>query len=257
MLASLVVTTSVFAHDPIFSPGPHVLFKDGIEAHVELATASQGDETEHEQALALKYGITGDWVVGIELPYHSQRDEDRRRGIGDISLSTKYRFWRRDSLALQETAAILVKVKLDTAGNEVGTGTTDPLIGLSYGYESLKWYRWASVRYRFNQNHGELQRGNRWMIDLAAGYRAQVNDYRAADTVWLLELNGEYSQRSALNGIEINASGGNQWFISPGLMWTKRNFALKTGVQIPIYSSLNGEQSRADYRARLEFEWHF
>lgn len=35
---------------------------------------------------------------------------------------------------------------------------------------------------------------------------------------------------------------GTEWFLSPGLMWTLRNFAVKTGVQLPIASDLNGRQ---------------
>jgi len=53
---------------------------------------------------------------------------------------------------VQETAAIIAKVKLDTGNNQVDSGTTDSLLGFTYGYEILKWYRWTSVRYRFNQN---------------------------------------------------------------------------------------------------------
>ncbi len=258
----LLSTGNVFAHDPVFSPGPHVLFKDGFEIHAEFAQSEQGDEKESEQAVAFKYGLSGDWVVGIELPYETVKDDlGTEQGVGDMTLSTKYRFWRKDTLGVQETAAIVAKVKLDTGDDQVGSGTTDTLLGFTYGYESLKWYRWASVRYRFNQdrsieNKGNLQRGDRLFVDFAGGYRPKVNDYREADTVWLLEFNGEYSGRNAFNGVNRNNTGGSQWFVSPGIMWTLRNFAVKAGVQIPVLSNLNGEQDDSDYRARLEFEWH-
>ncbi len=125
----------------------------------------------------------------------------------------------------------------------------------------MKWYRWASIRYRFNQdrsfnNGNELQPGDRLFVDFAGGYRSQVNDYREADSVWLLELNGEYGRRNGEKGVGIIDSGGSQWFVSPGIMWTLRNFAIKAGMQIPVFSNLNGVQNDSDYRARLEFEWH-
>ena len=50
--------------------------------------------------------------------------------------------------------------------------------------------------------------------------------------------------------------GGDQWFLSPGLMWTLRNFAVKTGVQLPLYDDLAGNQDADDYRALVELEWH-
>ena len=69
----LFIATFAFGHDPIFSPGPHVLFKDGFEIHAEFAQSEQGVEGQKEQAVALKYGLSGDWVVGIEYRMRSLR----------------------------------------------------------------------------------------------------------------------------------------------------------------------------------------
>ena len=71
-----------------------------------------------------------------------------------------------------------------------------------------------------------------------------------------MELNGEYGKCAELNGTELADTGGTEWFLSPGIFWTRRNFALKAGVQIPIASDLNGQQEESDYRARLILEWH-
>ncbi len=250
------------AHDPVFSPGPHVLFKQGYEIHAQLTRDKQGLQSKNVESVNIKYGITGDWVVGIALPYQTDNSAGiKNSGAGDITLSSKYRFWRKDRPGSQETAAILAKVKLNSAGKNNGTETTDTLLGFAYGFESLKWYRWASIRYLFNQslnsqNIGLLQRGDRLFVDFAGGYRHQINDYREADTVWLLELNGEFNQTNKNNGLELVNSGGSQWFVSPGVMWTLRNFAIKAGIQIPLSSNLKGMQAKTDYRALLEFEWH-
>jgi len=40
------------------------------------------------------------------------------------------------------------------------------------------------------------------------------------------------------------------------IFWTQLNFAVKAGVQIPVYSNLNGDQDDSDYRARAIIEWH-
>lgn len=265
-LALVILTCSrvfvgniAIAHDPIFSPGPHVLFKDGVELHLKNENSNNGRQADNKQSLAAKYGLTGDWVVGLTLPYQPVNDPQLSgKAIGDITVSTKYRFWRDDLPGVQESAAVLVNLKLDTAGAKSGTRTNDSIVGLAYGYESLDWYRWASFRYRFNhlETVGQLTRGDRWFADLALGYRFQVNDYRAPDTVWLLEVNGEFIDRSRINGVDVLASGGEQWFVSPGIMWTLRNIAIKAGMQIPIVSGLNGNQRKADERVSIEFEWH-
>lgn len=250
------------AHDPIFSPGPHVLYKGGVELHTGFEREKAGEERESELALELTYGLTGDWAAGIELPYMSKDDGSRSSsGAGDVELFTKWRFWRKDTLGTQESAAVLFRVKLDTADDNktpgLGTGSTDFLTGFAYGYEGRKWYRWASVRYRRNgQNDAGLRRGDRFFFDLVGGIRPRPAEYLKPDTVWLLELNGEYGKRAELNGTELADTGGTEWFLSPGIFWTRRNFALKAGVQIPIASDLNGQQEESDYRARLILEWH-
>ena len=208
------------------------------------------------------YGLTGDWAVGVEVP-HMRLDDGSANasGRGDIQLFTKVRFWRNDSLGAQESAAVLLKVKLDTASNDagiaLGTGTTDTILGLTYGYEGRKWYRWASIRYRLNgRNDVGLQRGRKVLFDLVGGIRFRPTGYLEADTVWLLELNGEYGDRADLNGMNLVNTGGTEWFVSPGIFWTKRNFAIKAGIQIRIASNLNGAQNESDVRASLTLEWH-
>jgi len=253
---SLIISLpSSWSHDPIFGMGPHVLYKGGVEVSLETNLAKAADEKMSELGLNLTYGITGDWAMGIELPYLKKDNGiTDANGSGDVKLFTKYRFWRKDSLGVQESAAILLKIKLDNADTNdsptLSSGATDSIFGLAYGYESRKWYRWASIRYRQNgENSVGLRRGDKVLLDFAGGIRFKMTKYTKPDTVWLLELNGELGQRNELNGVELANTGGDQWFISPGIFWTKRNFAIKAGVQIPIASNLNGNQDDADYRA--------
>jgi len=253
---------AVLAHDPVFAPGPHVLYKDGVEVHIDVDRNKAGQNKESNFALELDYGLTGDWAVGLELPYvWTAEGGNTASGSGDVRLFTKYRFWRHDTLGVQESAAAFVNIKTKTGDERSnppeGSGSTDTLLGLSYGYESLKWYRWAGVRYRRNgENDAGVQRGDKWLFDLVAGWRPKMPEYLQADTVWLLELNAEYAQRAELNNVVIRNTGGTEWFLSPGIFWTLRNFAVKAGVQIPVASDLHGDQNESDYRARLTLEWH-
>lgn len=262
-LAGLALTVrAVHAHDPVFGLGPHVLYKGGVEIATELSLGRQGEEREADLGLELTYGITGDWSAGIELPWTWRRDGDERAsGVGDAALVTKYRFWRHDTLGAQESAAVMFKYQHDNGEERerpaLGSGSRDAIVGLGYGYEGRKWYRWASLRYRHNgENDAGLRRGDRLLIDLVGGIRPRPGGYLEPDTVWLLELNGDYGERARREGAALADTGGWQWFISPGIFWTKRNFAIKAGVQIPLANDLNGRQEETDWRTRLVFEWH-
>ncbi len=257
-LFSGLSSQSVFAHDPVFGLGPHVLFKGGVEIAPEIFIDRAGDKERNVAALELTYGLTGDWAAGIDIPYvNTKNNSASENGQGDLGLFTKYRFWRKDGPGVQQSMTVAVKVKTDTGDNDVSSGTTDSLLGLAYGYESRKWYRWAALRYQFNgENDAGQRRGNKIFYDLVGGVRQHQTSYLEPDTVWLLELNGEYSERDELDSVTLANSGGNEVFVSPGIFWTLRNFAVKAGVQIPLLSRLNEDQQKTDYRARLILEWH-
>ena len=259
---SILGSTASFAHDPIFGLGPHVVYKEGLEVAADIAANKAASNKNQELAIEVTYGLSGDWAIGADLPYAFKETANQNsRGASDIALFSKYRFWRKDSLGLQESAAIFIKVITDSAEKNktpaLNKESSDTILGLAYGYESRKNYRWASIRYRINgSNNAGIDRGDILFVDLVGGIRPRQSNYTEADAVWLLEVNGEIAQKSTLNGLAVANSGGNQWFLSPGLFWTKRNFAIKAGIQIPVISQLNGSQENTDYRIKTTFEWH-
>ncbi|MEE8365099.1 MAG: hypothetical protein V3R76_04870, partial [Gammaproteobacteria bacterium] len=128
----LISATSgvVLAHDPVFGIGPHVLFKNGLELAIETGREKNGPERETEFGVEIVYGITGDWSAGLELPY-AVKDEgaESSSGLSDLQLFTKYRFWREDSLGLQESASVVLAVNLQNGDEKedppLGNGATD------------------------------------------------------------------------------------------------------------------------------------
>lgn len=256
-VVALFLTGTTSAHDPVFGVGPHVLYKDGIEIHAG-AHQEKSDERTTESEFELKYGITGDWAIGAGISYISSDSHDgTEKGRGPSKLFTKYRFWREDTFAAQESAAIFGQVIFDDGENNhhnVKREDNDYLLGLAYGYEGRKWYRWASVRHRFNADaEGGIERPDVWKVDLVGGIRFTPSEYQEPDWVWMLDLNGEIFEHVSQPNKQL---GGEQWFSSPGLMWTYRNVALKAGVQFSISDNLSSDQKGDDYRTLIEFEWH-
>jgi len=236
----LLLPSWALAHDPIFGLGPHVLYKGGVE----LAAEWHGEPDSNESGLEITYGMTGDWALGAEIPLDGG-------DAGDSDLFSKYRFWRSDSLGVQKSAAWLLRYDGDRR-------TPAWVHGLAWGYESRRYYGWASIRYRLPQENGQdLKPGDAWRLDLVTGIRPWLTDYLEPDTVFMLELNGEGSQRARLEGTTLARSGGRRWFLSPGIFWTLRNFAIKAGVQIPLSQRMNDPSLELDYRARLTLEWHY
>ncbi len=266
-VAAVAAPGPAAAHNPIFTPGPHLVYSGGIEAAVsylrDRASGSGARETAQDTELEFEYGLTANWAAKAVLPY---LDKDvagnGSSGPGDLVLGTRYRFLRLDSPGVQRSAAFLVQVKLPTgddgANPRLGSGSTDFVGGLLYGHESRRWYYNLAARYRFNtEGGGGLRKGDRQFLDLVGGVRPVLTGYGKPDAVLFLELNWENAGRDELNGASVADSGGWELFVSPGIFATYRNVALRTGVQIPVANGLNGNQRETDYRFKFEVKYTF
>ncbi len=256
-----------FTHGPLFSPAPETIFKGGTEitlgGHFERASGAGETEKEREGFIALEYGLTADWQIGVELPYAGKEISGLEAdGLGDLNFGTRYQFWSRDLPGAQYKAAAFVNLKLPTGDDDatprLGSGSTDATGGLAWGYEGRRWYAFASGAYRLNtQGTGGLEKGDRQFFNLVGGIRPWLTGYYEPDAVLMLELNWERGERDELNGVELADTGGWELFASPVLWWTYRQFAFRGGVQIPVAEGLNGSQPTSDYRAKVEFVYHF
>jgi hypothetical protein len=266
-LAMLALSTPAAAHEPIFAPGAHVHSKGAYEVslgyHRERASGAGETETENELSLEYEYGVTADLTVGVELPFKDKTvNANGSTGLGDIQLVAKYRFLRIDSPGSQYSTAVLFKAKLPTGDDDrsprLGSGSADFVGGLLHGLESRRWYYNTAFRYRLNtEGGGNLDKGDKIFLDLVGGVRPLLTGYREADTVVFLELNWERAARDSLAGADVTDSGGWELFLSSGIFWTYRNYAVTSGLQIPIAENLNGAQPTSDYRFRLLGKYAF
>ena len=267
LAATAGANAAVRAHGPLFSPAPETIFKGGTELtlalHSEEATGAGNKEKAYEMFLEAEYGITADWEIGIEIPYAwKEENGGDAGGLGDIVLDTKYQFWKRDLPMAQYKAAAFLKTKLPTGDDggtpRLGSGSTDVIAGLATGYESRRWYWFASGVYRANtEGAGGLEKGDKQFLSVVGGVRPVLGEYDEPDTVLMVELNWERAGRDEVNGAGLANSGGWELFVSPVLWWTYGQIAIRGGVQIPIARALNGNQATSDYRARVEFVYHF
>jgi Putative MetA-pathway of phenol degradation len=259
--------TPVRAHGPLFSPAPETIFKGGSQFTLgfdtQKSTGAGLKARDYNTTLEATYGLTADWEVEIEAPYSWKgQNGANANGFGDITLGTKYQFWGRNLPSAQYKATALFKVKLPTGKDggtpRLGSGSTDVIAGLTTGYESRRWYWFASGVYRASsEGAGNLEKGDQQFLNLVGGIRPVLTNYKEPDTVLMLELNWENAGRDRLAGISQANTGGWELFVSPVIWWTYRQVALRGGVQISIANDLKGTQPATDYRGRVEVVYHF
>jgi hypothetical protein len=163
---------------------------------------------------------------------------------------------------MQYSTTLLFQAKLPTGDDDrnprLGSGSTDFVGGLLHGLESRRWYYNTAARYRLNtEGGGDLEKGDKVFLDIVGGVRPVLTKYKEPDTVLFLELNFENAERDTLRGSDVADTGGWELFLSPGVFWTYRTYAVTAGVQIPVAENLNGTQATSDYRFKLSMKYEF
>ena len=250
------------AHEPIFGIGPRVIWKDGFGFEIAYGRERSGPFDTSSLEYELLYGITPDLAVTVAVPQVLSRRTvaGAGAGIGDVGVRLKWRFFRRDVRGGVYHAAVIAGLELPTAATapvRLGSGTRDALLGLAAGFEGRRWLWFASARYKRNgRTDAGVDVGDATLLDAAIGVRPVRTAYRKPDTVVMAELNYRSGDPWRSGSAVVPNTGGKVLFLSAGVWFTYRNHAFKPGLQVPVYTSLNGIQERPDWRLVLAYEIH-
>ena len=122
----------------------------------------------------------------------------------------------------------------------------DPLLGLVYTQSHGRHGFDAALLWKFNTAGGPAP--DRLRYDVAYVYRLQPEQYTVDKLTALfavLELNGSYE-----------TNGDQELFLSPGIQYVTRKWALEATVQLPIWQDLDARMER-DFIIGLSLRLHF
>ncbi|MFB6273600.1 MAG: transporter [Salinibacter sp.] len=255
----------VARHEPIFGRGPRTLWQGGYGIGMGVERTDALREQHWALDYHLSYGITERWMAIAELHQESLGEGAAFGSFGNLRVHSKYRFYLHNVPGGVYHAAVVGGVSLPTGTAEHSPDATDVVGGLSGAYEGRRWLLFTTARYRLNtQGDTGIRRGDVVLYDLALGLRPVLTGYYQPDVVLMGELNGEIFQSSSPAGPVLAGEdhhgqvgpGGHRLRAGFGAWITYRNWAVKPGIQIPLYNGLDGGR-KLDYHAVLEVEVHF
>lgn len=237
-----------YAHEPIYGLGPETLPKylNAIEFGVQFL------DEQLQYDLGYGYGITQNWTVRMDVPAINSNGE---LGLGNMRLRTKYALWRQLKPGVLKRLTAAAVVSLPTAKNNLAPDVTAITLGLANGYESRRWYYFSDIGFTTISTDKSFKPGNKLKYNLVGGIRPKKSAYLKPDLVLLVELNGEWTSRSELDGSQINNTGGNTLAIAPGFLFSYRNIMLKAGVQFGLSNSNYVDKIQTNGLVSLEY--HF
>lgn len=260
----VMVGTRLSFADPIVGVGPTTIFSSatavrGLGVYIRL---SEGGNrlTIWEAPLLALYSPRRDLNVAVSLPYVSKtlslRDGQHRgaEGLGDLRLFALYRFFRQDRPFGTIEATLLGGLKLPTGDSarrdaqgllppalQPGTGSVDGLVGLTLGSISRRWGLYLGGLGKLNAEAQGFKAGDTVSYNLTVQYQL-FPDWPTPDLSQLnvgVELVGTTATKDTMQGATVQASGGTEFFLAPGLQYfLGPQWVLETAVEIPISRGL-------------------
>lgn len=192
-------------------------------------------------------------------------------GLGDIAVLGRYSFFKRHALESTTTTAALAGIKLATGktdgktddGSEyldahlqLGTGSTDFLLGLSFSHAlerlSLSANLLGTITTHGKAGRKDHRNGHALNYDLTAKYRAHPAGAGPVGPQLFLALgiNGELRDREKERGVEAANSGGHTVYVSPAIQLAMASrWVFELSYQQAAYHNLNGKQPGENYKA--------
>ena len=216
----------------------------------------------------LVYGITPRLTGFATLPLLAHRrveaggaSERTDPAIGDLALLARYTFYIDDYAPLStRRAALLAGLKLPTGADRFGTPSYDPIVGAVATWAAGRHELDVDTLYTLTTERQDVETGDRLRYDVAYRYRLWPERFgkRLQQLNAILELNGEWTGRTRLDGNTVRSSGGHVLFLSPGFQFVTIGWIMEASLQLPLVQNLHGPQLERDFpgvlSVRIPFE---
>lgn len=280
---------------PPMTPGKFVVVPSSMQMHMTMLSGAYSftDNFALMAMTGLKFNrMQMEFNAGLQAATGESGFTMESKGVGDTQLLGKYRLYSDDHLAPKDQVSTLFGVSIPTGSidkkfsnnpvpgqngtilpfkMQLGSGTFDPMIGLTYqGSQDPFWYG-ATALYtaRVYDNNRGYQQGDEFRLDLYSMY--QFHEKSVAH----LQLNGTWNDRYSDEpdaGRELGHGhlgfnpanpftsplfdpsnyGGTQLNITAGIQWQPLPLnIIELNGSVPLYQNLNGPQMAEDYRVML------
>ena len=236
----ILSNTYIFAHEPIYGNGPHVLFKGGFAPGITLQSSAEFIENEFN----LEYGLTSNFTIGTDFFFNNEASSYNYNGI---KLKGKYRFYTKFTRGAMLQFAVLGGYKF--ANNNLPNILS---AGFAAGREAVEWYWFASAVYIGKTTNEIIKPGDEITYDVTFGYRLTKLSYYKPDLVVFLEFIGKHQFSSESNNEVIDITGGDSFAVAPTLMFTYRNYAVRTGIELGIGESGYIKRPKTNFKISIE-----
>ncbi|MBI5178511.1 MAG: hypothetical protein HZA04_04565 [Nitrospinae bacterium] len=209
----------------------------------------------------------------LVVPYLQKKqnhdgESDSSSGLGDVIAMLRYTVWGDHDQFLAVMGGL--KLPTGTKKNEngtntfspdlaLGTGSTDPLIGLVYNHNIGLWNYSLDALYKFSgKGYDGYQFGNVLNLGLN-GYYTLNNNFNIGAGFLSETTAADNDSDGTVTGAAgtVDSTGGTVIFAQPAIQYTRENFYAELAYQLPVYRNFIGTQLVVDNKLVLSVRYAF
>lgn len=211
------------------------------------------------------YGITDNTSLYFSFPI--QADSTIRThaahglssGVEDVTLQLEQAIYTVGDSKHEDQATIVGAITLPTqevsiVGTSTGYGSPSYFLGATYNRTYVDWLGFVSPAVLLTTTSEGVRLGSQVLYQAGIGrnilYVSKQSTFSA-----LLELDGQYTEKTRIFGQDITNSGGNVVTLTPSLSLSTPTLIAQVGVGYPIVQNLNGSQNKMDYFIAANLVW--
>ena len=265
------------------TPGTGVFIGSGVLGQVVCESQSRGDtRLEGCEFIAdFRFTPATHWVLGARAPLYVRREAEfggrnvSRSGLGDLSISGKYRFFRQVGPWFDRHAAVELGIKLPTGKSteldlaipspvahrlSPGTGSTDIFVDLVYQQGQGRFVWGGDLFYRRNgTGEGDYRFGEQFRVTFDVEYIAFPRKYTkpGKEVFVLLEGTVIHKADDEMAGLKL-PTGGSQVLLAPGIQYiATEQMLVSLSLQFPVLSDVSVEGFETEWNLLAEIRFAF
>lgn len=208
----------------------------------------------------LIYGITDNLSVLLTMPVASSYKEggNHSSGVEDTFLQFEYNFFNKSTSTYSDSATVVVNMSYPTGSAQkqpqTGFGSSTYFLGFTWDRTYVDWFLFTGYGAVFTTQRDGIKLGNEYLYQYGFG-RNITNINNKWILAWMVEVDGQYTEKSKSNGMTDPDTGGNFIYVTPSLWLSSKNLIFQLGAGWPITQNLLGNQSSNKYLLIGNITW--
>ena len=262
---------------PFFSFGQNIVDKKQIIVSYEPSYLYSQNQRILEGDPSILYGITDSASILFTLPIALRYEYDKKvlSGIGDLAVDLEYAYYNHDTSKYSDQATIIysssfpvstldkISKKFDISNRVSGFSRKNAatsfnamtyFLGASYSRTTVNWYGFIAPGVLLIGEQHSIQQGAQYYYNGGIGHNIRSKEKKYI-FLGLIELNGQYSEKTRIGSQSAPNTGGNIIYVTPSLWFSTPKLIVQVGISLPISQHWNGNQSNISYYTGTMITW--